>query len=180
MRTLYLLRHAKSSWGDKGLDDHDRPLNARGQETASKVGAYMRQIGYVPALILSSTSRRTRETVEAMRASLPNVPVHYARALYLAGPEAILDVLHENAGEAASVMIVGHNPGIELLALVLARGDGSAAERQLRARIEHKFPTSGLAVLSFAGNDWAKAVPGACVLQAFVRPGDLPDGDGDD
>src|ERR1700743_930112 len=111
MRTLYLLLHAKSSWSDKGADDHDRPLNARGEDAARRMGAYLREAGLTPDLILSSTSRRTRETVDGILPFLPDkTAARFTRALYLASPEAMLSTLREEGDEAGTVMLVGHNP----------------------------------------------------------------------
>jgi len=181
MHTLYLLRHAKSSWGEKGVEDHDRPLNARGRKTAPKIGVFMRQAGFIPALILCSSARRTRDTVEAMGGCFPpSIPIRYLRDLYLAKPEEIIGALRAEGGEADSVMIVGHSPGMELTTLALARQEGSAAERALRQRVEEKFPTSALAVLRFDLNEWADLRPDSGALEAFIRPKDLPECEDDD
>jgi phosphohistidine phosphatase len=134
----------------------------------------MREAGHHPALILCSTAKRTRETVDAILNFLPaKTLVQYTRALYLAAPERMLALLYEDGQDAPSIMLVGHNPGMEQLALLLAREDGGAAERVRRAQLAEKFPTAALAVLRFAIDDWSDVRPGTGALEAFVRPRDI-------
>lgn len=180
MKTLYLLRHAKSSWGDKHLDDHDRPLNARGRDAAPRIGAYLREKGLIPTLILCSTAQRARETLGAMLPFLPeDIEVQFSRGLYLASPEAMLAGLRADGAAAGSVMVIGHNPGMEQLALGLARHGGDAGERERRKLLKLKFPTACLAVLRFDVDDWDAVRTGTGVLEAFVQPKDLGGEDAD-
>src|SRR5262245_36053123 len=96
MKTLYLLRHAKSGWDNPALEDHDRMLNERGRDNAAQMGLYMKKAGYMPALILCSSAQRTRETLAGILAFLPEVSdIHYERRLYLAHPQAMFLRLSE-------------------------------------------------------------------------------------
>ncbi len=164
-RKLYLLRHAKSDWGDPGLADHERPLSARGQRAAQDVAAYLRRRHLRPALVLCSTARRARQTLEALGAS---GEVRYEDALYGAAAGELLERLRLVPEATASVLLVGHNPGIQELAVMLA-GKGKAAPR---ARLNEKFPTGALAELVFHV-PWAELAEGTAELTAFVVPRDL-------
>src|SRR5262245_27489373 len=138
-KTLYLLRHAKSDRSDADAADFDRPLAPRGRRDAPLLAAYMQDQGYHPALILCSPARRTRETLDLMQAALgPKIPTKFDRKLYLAMAEGLLLRLREVADKVPSVLLVGHNPGLERLAALLAgRGD-----RDALARMREKYPTS--------------------------------------
>jgi len=174
MKTLYLLRHAKSSWGDAAVEDHDRPLNARGIENAAQMGQLMRKEGYNPALILCSSARRTRETLDGLAPSLPaNVKIRHEPGLYLAPRDRMLSLLRETDDAVPSVLIIAHSPGTEELALGLARSEGSHDEDRLRDLISTKFPTAALAVLRFPVETWRLVKPDTGELLAFVRPRDL-------
>ena len=167
MRRLLLLRHAKSSWSDAGVRDHDRPLNARGRAAAPRVGTHLRDAGLVPDLVLCSSSRRTCETVA--RLDLPDtVAVEVTRDLYLAGPDEVLDLVAAVDDGIATLLVVGHNPTTHEVAFALA-GDGDA---ETRARLAAKYPTAALAVLTIAG-PWSAIAPGTATLDAFVTPHDL-------
>jgi phosphohistidine phosphatase len=171
MRTLYLLRHAKSDRSDPGLTDSDRPLAARGKRDAPAMGAYMRKHNYRPDLILCSTSVRTRETLALLEPELGSkVATEYDRKLYLASPEAMLQRLRDVDEKIDSVLMIGHNPGAARLAAVLApRGD-----RRALARMREKYPTSGLAVIHLHVDRWEQAEPGSGTLTDFMVPAELP------
>jgi phosphohistidine phosphatase len=116
MKTLLILRHGKSSWKDASLADHDRPLNSRGRRDAPVMGELLRDEGLVPGLIVSSTAKRARTTAEAVaEASGYEGEVLLTRYLYMADPEDYLAVLQELDSTEESVMVVGHNPGMEAL-----------------------------------------------------------------
>jgi phosphohistidine phosphatase len=115
MPTLLLLRHAKSSWKDAGLEDHERPLNTRGRRDAPRVGELLAELDLVPGVVIGSTATRVRETVRAMvdRAGFGGEPV-FDESLYQAAPDRIVEVIRRHgAAKADRLMIVGHNPGIE-------------------------------------------------------------------
>jgi phosphohistidine phosphatase len=162
-RRLYLLRHAKSSWKDTTLADHDRPLAGRGRRAAAAVAEHMAQHQIVPELVLCSTALRTRETYERLQAA----PVRYERRIYAAGADDLLELLRTLPYDVGTVLLIGHNPGIEDLALQLAR---PSAERD---RLQAKFPTAALATLELSGLRWSELERGCASLIAFVRPSDL-------
>lgn len=163
-KVLYLLRHAKAALAEPGMQDIDRPLNGRGRQACSLVAGYLRQAG-LPDEVLCSAARRTRETLELVAGALDWTPpaTHSAR-LYLASLPTLLQHIRKAAG--ARLMLVGHNPGIEELAGELA-GSG---DREALARLHAKYPTAGLAVISFQVDDWSKVVPRGGRLEAFVTP----------
>jgi phosphohistidine phosphatase len=174
MKELFVLRHAKSSRDDPSLDDHDRPLAKRGERDARAMGEHMRAKGFAPKLVLCSSSRRTRDTLALIAPCLSASPeVHFERRLYLASTRALLKRLHEVEDHAPSVMLVGHNPGLEELILLLARESAEGGERKTRVEIEEKFPTGALAVLRFPASRWSALAPGTGRLAALVRPKDL-------
>jgi phosphohistidine phosphatase len=166
-RRLYLLRHAKSSWKDERLADHDRPLAGRGKRAAKAIAGHLRKQGIEPELVLCSTATRARETLAGIRAVLGDGEVRLERELYRAGPGVLLARLHAVPEAVGSVMVIGHNPGLEDLALLLARRGSTVRE------LEAKFPTGALATLALRGSDWAGLDRASADLIAFVRPRDL-------
>lgn len=169
-RRLYLLRHAKSSWADPGLDDHDRPLAARGEDAVDRLRRHLDGRPDAPELVLTSSARRTTATVEGIAAALPSgTEVRVEGELYAASGAALLARLRRVADEVASVMLVGHNPGLEDLALQLV---GPAAGDEGVRRMATKFPTGALATIAFAGS-WSDLGPGTAMLESFVVPRDL-------
>lgn len=120
MKTLYLMRHAKSSWKDEQLADHERPLKKRGRKDAGAMGKLLKSKKRTPGSIYSSTAERARETAKIMaEKSEFGGEVYYVKNLYLAEPDALLAVLHQVADEIDAVLLVGHNPGLEALTQVL-------------------------------------------------------------
>jgi phosphohistidine phosphatase len=116
VKTLLILRHAKSSWSEGGLADHDRPLNGRGQADAPRMGRLLRHEGLTPELIISSTAERALTTAELVaQASGYENEIRTTRQLYHAAPEAYLEQLQQLPDEYGRVMVVGHNPGLEEL-----------------------------------------------------------------
>ncbi len=166
MRRLYLLRHAKSSWDDPSLADHDRPLAPRGRKAARRLGAHLSEEGIEPELVLCSSARRTRETLERLGGAVGGSTVEVEEGLYAADADALADRLRAVPDEVRSVLLIGHNPGLEELALDLA-GRGEAL-----ARLEEKFPTGALAALELS-TSWAGLSPGSAELTAFVVPREL-------
>lgn len=171
MRQLLLLRHAKSSWDDPRLPDHARPLNTRGRRSAEAVRGVLSGLGLRPDLVLVSSARRTLQTLAALEPWDGAPAVEPLDALYLAGADDLLSALRAGGREAGCVMLVGHNPGLHELALLLAGPGSDPAER---ARLEEAFPTASLAVLSVQA-PWSGLGAGGGVLRQFVRPADPPD-----
>jgi phosphohistidine phosphatase len=166
-KRLYLLRHAKSSWENPALADHDRPLSGRGRRSSRVMAEHLRGQRIAPMLVLCSSSARTRETLERISASLGDqIDVRIEDAVYTATAGDLLDLLHRVAPGTESVMVIGHNPSLQELALTLAAG-GPELER-----LSEKFPTAALATLTFAG-DWEELARGGAKLTAFVTPREL-------
>ncbi len=160
-RQLLLLRHAKSSWDDPALPDHDRPLAGRGRKAAKLIGEHLRHQRVPVALVLCSSARRARETVELVD---PPGEIRIEREIYAASADQLLERLRRLSSDLEVVMLVGHNPAIEELAVALIRGTNDLAGR--------KFPTGALATLSFAG-PWQTLSREQTELVAFVTPKQL-------
>jgi phosphohistidine phosphatase len=136
-KRLYLLRHAKSSWKHPELTDHERPLAGRGRRAAKAIARHLDEYEIAPELVLCSTARRARETFERIEPALLAAAVKYELRLYAATADALLERVHSVPDGVASVMLIGHNPAIEQLALELARPSPK------RRELETKFPTQG-------------------------------------
>jgi phosphohistidine phosphatase len=164
---LLIFRHAKAERGAPGTRDRDRPLAPRGLKDAPRMGAFMAHHKLVPRHALVSPARRTRETWDGLAGTLPGaIPVFYEDRLYDATPEAIVAVIKETPANIRTLIVVGHNPGLhETARLLIASGDVEARER-----LTEGLPTSGLAVIDFAGNDWEKIHPSSGRLEQFVTP----------
>jgi phosphohistidine phosphatase len=169
VKQLYLLRHAKSSWDDPALADHERPLAPRGRRAAARIAEHLRGEGIRPALILCSSSRRTRQTLEPVAAALPDVPTQVEADLYGAGEESLLARLRQLPDTADSVLLIGHNPGLQDLAVALA----GAGDAETLARLRAKMPTAALATLAAPVARWRDLRPGGAELVAFVVPREL-------
>ncbi len=170
MKTLTLLRHAKSDWSDTVTRDVDRPLNGRGERAAQTMGAWTAQQALVFDRVLASPAARVVDTLTHFRAACPACPEPiWDRRLYLAAAPTLIDIIQETPSEIESLILVGHNPGLEELILDLVPDDGLSA---LRDSVEEKFPTAALAVLECDITDWRAIAPGVR-LSRFVRPRDL-------
>ncbi len=142
MKTLLLMRHAKSSWADQGQADVDRPLNGRGQRDAPRMGQWLRREGLEPDLVISSSARRAVETAAAViEASGYGGDWQQAAALYAAEPEAFMDVLQAVPDACGTVLVIAHNPGVEELVEALT---GEA----------ETMPTGAVAHISLPIDDW--------------------------
>ena len=164
---LYILRHAKSDKGNPALADFDRPLNERGLREAADVAALMSARGYEPARILCSSSRRTRETLAPLVPLLKSdTTIELTRRLYDASVETLMAAIREQSREVRSLMLIGHNPGLEELARILPGGGDGAA----MARLRTGFPPASLAVIGFDVGEWRDVSPGEGRLAAFEVP----------
>lgn len=168
MKTLLLLRHAKSSWNDPGQSDHDRTLTPRGRRAAELVGLYLAQRGDLPSLVLCSSAQRALDTLEPLLRRV-GVPFEARRELYLADPDALLASLAQIDDRERSVLVIGHNPGLHELALLLVRHGDDAT----RARLREGFPTAALAVLELAIPRWDEIRAGCGTLVELRVPRDL-------
>jgi phosphohistidine phosphatase len=170
MRTLMLMRHAKSSWDQPELGDIERPLAPRGRETAPLIARYLRENDWRPDLVLCSPAARVRETWQLMAPVLGDaIECKALRTIYPGAPSRVLEVLRRAADGIERLMLIGHNPGLARLAADLC---GTGPKKQLE-RLRAKFPTAALAVIEFDLARWDELAPGAGRLRAFVRPKDL-------
>lgn len=170
MRSLSLLRHAKSSWDDPSLDDFDRPLAPRGLKAAPAMGRYLLGRGLVPDLVLCSPAVRARETCEKVLGAIGRqVAVSFDETIYMATPRTLLALVRGASSRVHHLMLIGHNPGLHALATALI-GDGSQPDR---ARLDDKLPTAGLVVIGFEADALADVRPGTGRLVEFVTPRSL-------
>jgi phosphohistidine phosphatase len=166
-RQLLLLRHAKSSWDDPSLADHDRPLGKRGRKAAAAMRVAILSRGLAPDLALVSTARRTRDTFAALEPLPRSSRVMFLDALYHASPAAMLELLHEVEMSRRCVLLVGHNPGLMELATLLAGDEGVFAQR-----LASGFPTGAMALFEVQ-DPWSKFSAGSAKLIDFVVPREL-------
>lgn len=171
MKKLTLLRHAKSGWDDPVSRDFDRPLNARGKRASEVIGRWLRgeHLGF--DLIIGSPAVRVIETLEHVAIGYgETMAPKWDKRIYLASAASLLDVIHEVPDEVERVMLVGHNPGLEDLVLMLVPdqvGD------DVRDAVEEKYPTASLAEISFDVDRWSAVAAGRGTLTYFKRPRDL-------
>ena len=166
MPRILLMRHAKSSWDDPSLPDHDRPLNERGRRSATKVGAYLREHGLLPELILCSSATRATETLAGLALGIPDVRIR--DDLYGADDEALLAAVRETSDAVDSVAVIAHDPGMhDLVTRLAADAAGEDADA-----IRERFPTGAVAVFDHDGA-WGGFDADGARLAAFVRPRDL-------
>ena len=162
MKTLLLMRHAKSSWDNPDQVDHDRPLNARGRQAAPRMAHWLEQQALVPDLIVSSTAVRARETTQRMLTLWSNVSLQLQDQLYLAPPEHLAAAVRQFPAEYSRVLLVAHNPG---LSDWLSELTGT----------ERHFPTGAIAVLELPVENWADWNGAAPLpLIRFQTPKSLP------
>lgn len=172
MKRLLLFRHAKSSWHDPTLTDFERPLNRRGRAAARAMGDYLVRSDLLPDLVLCSAAQRTRETLAFIQDRLgEDLPARIEKALYEASPTEIARIVEKAAPKAGTVMVIGHNTGLEELAWRLSvNGD-----RKAKQYMAMKYPTGALAVIKISGKGWRKLDGSDASLQRFVCPRDLED-----
>ena len=163
MKRVWLLRHAKSSWDDPGLDDHDRPLAPRGVRASERIARWASDNDLRPDLVLCSTAVRARATLDLTIAALGDPEIEFDDGLYHAWATDLLQRLTTLRPGVASVLLIGHNPGLHELACLLAPPGPEA------------FPTGALAELRLATDTWNEARAGCARLEGLVVPRSLPD-----
>ncbi|MEA3045249.1 MAG: phosphohistidine phosphatase [Sphingomonadales bacterium] len=167
MKRLSLLRHAKSGWEDPALADFDRPLNARGREAARAMGREMRALGLAFGGVIASPAARVTGTIAELGESYGPLDPAYDERLYLAAPDTLLALVRATGDAHESLLLIGHNPGMERLALLLSRGG------PLRDAVALKYPTGALAEIHFAVDQWRDVAESGGTLVRFLRPRDL-------
>ena len=172
MKTLTLLRHAKSSWAEPGMKDFDRPLNKRGREAARLVGADLKRRKISFDHILASPAVRVRDTLEELENAYGSpLDISFDEQIYLASPKALLSLVRALPETDASVLLVGHNPGMHEFALQLSKEDSDG----LRGRITGKYPTGALASIELPVDRWSDAGTKLGTISALVLPRELAD-----
>jgi phosphohistidine phosphatase len=176
MKILTLLRHAKSGWDDPVRRDFDRPLNPRGRRAARTIGREMRDLGLGFDRIIASPARRVVETIEEVAHGFGPIHADYDERIYLTPAAALIEIVRKTPDEVGRLLIVGHNPGLEELALSLTGADGP-----LRSEVEIKYPTGTLAEIHLPVEHWAEVGEAKGTIGRFIRPRDLdpelgPDG----
>ncbi|MCX5272671.1 SixA phosphatase family protein [Streptomyces virginiae] len=165
LRRLLVLRHAKSAW-PQNMADSERPLAPRGCRDASAAGRWLREADCVPGLVVCSPARRTRQTWDLVAAEFgAGTAVIHEERIYRASARELLDVVREIPAQVRTLMLIGHNPGVQELVLLLASETDGYALEQTRM----KFPTSAIAVLRVPG-PWSSLEPGAARLTDMVVP----------
>ncbi|MBT6361710.1 MAG: histidine phosphatase family protein [Rhodospirillaceae bacterium] len=173
MKTLYLLRHEKSSWEDPHWDDFDRPLAPRGIKACKQMKAYLKQNKIKPDLIICSPAERARETYMRIAGAFSRkTEIKFEHTLYDANSQTLLKRLRRVDRKVSSIMMIGHNTALEHFALALTSG----TETKSLARMRKKYPTLALASIKFQRGTWASASPGCARLSDFVVPRDLKGG----
>lgn len=172
MKQLTILRHAKSGWDAPVDRDFDRPINARGRRGATLMGEYWRGQSWSLDWIIASPAVRVTETLDHFlpAAGFADLEPHWERRVYLASAATLLDVLRETGALGDHLLLVGHNPGLEDLAMMLVPTDSSNAAR---TALEEKLPTASLVRIRLPIDKWSNLVDGCGTLDAFVRPRDL-------
>lgn len=175
MRQLLILRHAKSSWDDRDLSDHARPLNPRGRQAATAMRVAMGSLGLAPDLVLVSTARRTRETLAALEPWAETPLVEPMDGLYLASAATLLKSLQEVKETVRSVLLVGHNPGLHELAMMLVGAHAMTLGNEDMRHLAEGYPSGALAEFMIPG-PWHSLNEGGGRLVRFISPRDLPGG----
>ncbi|MEM9062937.1 MAG: histidine phosphatase family protein [Pseudomonadota bacterium] len=172
MKKLILLRHAKSSWKDAQLSDHDRPLNNRGRLASPVIADWLADLDHIPDHVFCSTSVRTRETYGLMHSAVDRLPpAEFEARLYHAAPDTMLDLIRTAPESSRTVMLIGHQPGLSAMARILCR---ERASRRCERAFEH-FPTAAAAVLEFDADRWADVDYAMARFVDFAVPRELMD-----
>ena len=167
MRRLHVVRHAKSSWDDPTLADHDRPLARRGVSAARRLRAWLQESDVRPDLVVCSSALRARATLDLVLPALGSPEIVVDDSLFQASGEGMLARLRTLGPDVEEALLVGHEPGLSELVLLLTADGGT-----LRARVAEKFPTGALATLE-GGGEWEVLEPGSMHLVALVLPREL-------
>jgi len=171
VKKLIVLRHAKSSWTEPNTDDFDRPLNERGWKAARRMGRELKHRKMSFDLCVASPAERVRETLDGLAEGYGDFPfpVRFEPQIYLADTVTLMELVQHLADDLETVLLVGHNPGLERLLALLTHDDG----RGLRDRVTNKFPTAALAVIELAAISWTAVEPADGRLAELILPKEL-------
>jgi phosphohistidine phosphatase len=171
MKTLTLLRHAKSGWNDSVARDFDRPLNGKGKRAAEMMGRHLKSQGVCFDHAVASPAVRVIETMEHVAVGYgSDLAPEWDKRIYLASGATLLDVLHGLPAGVDHVLLTGHNPGLEDLVLMLVP---DSADQPLRREVEVKYPTASIATLTFDVGGWDAVSAKSARFTGFIRPRDL-------
>jgi phosphohistidine phosphatase len=170
MTILTVLRHAKSSWDQHGIDDFDRSLNERGRKAAKLVGRELKRRQFRFDQVIASPAVRVRETLDELAKGYDQkLDVRFDERMYGASVETLLDLVRRISGEVHAPLLVGHNPGLQELLLKLAREDDSG----LRSKLAAKYPTAAVAVVTLAAPRWEEVSPDSGEIRELILPREL-------
>jgi phosphohistidine phosphatase len=170
LKTLTLLRHAKSSWDDPSLDDFNRPLNERGWKAARRMGHELKSRDMSFDLVLASTAARVRETIDGLQEKYDfGAPIQFEPRMYGASTDELLSLIRALPESVHAPLLVGHNPGLERLIVELTRDDKGG----LRRRVAGKFPTTSLAVIELPADRWPDIASGSGTIADLILPKEL-------
>ena len=161
MKTIYLIRHAKSSWDIHTIEDHERPLNDRGRRDAERMAEYLKGLDIKPQLALCSTAKRTKETFSYFTRHFDSLPLQLTKKLYLAPVSVLEEEIHSISNEYDNVILFGHNNGVsDLVSIILEK--------------TVDLPTCSFTQIEFPVNDWKEADLKQARIAAAIAPKDLP------
>ena len=170
MKTLTVMRHAKSSWDDSRLNDFDRPLNARGRKSARAMGKELKHRGFRFDQVIASPAMRVRETLNDFADGYGDeLDIEFRPEIYESTVDRLLRLVREIPESVKAPLLVGHNPGLQDLLVALTEDDGD----KLRHRVSGKFPTAAVATLRFPTSRWADIEPGSGEIAELIVPKDL-------
>ena len=170
MKTIFLLRHAKSSWDDVRLDDFDRPLSSRGIKSCKKMGKYLKKNKLIPDIVYCSSAIRAKQTWEVVNRIVEiKENILYEDSLYMSDFSNFINIIKKTKNNFKNLMIVSHNPGIENLALELSKDKNN----EIYEKINIKFPTGALIIIKFDLNNWSKVDCKKGKLYEFIKPKEL-------
>jgi phosphohistidine phosphatase len=170
MKRLAILRHAKSSWDEPGLDDFNRPLNERGWKAARRMGREFKHRGMRFDIVLASPAARVRETIDGIQEHFDfAASIRFEPKLYHATSNTLLSLIHKLDHDVDAPLLVGHNPGLERLLVELTRDDRDG----LRQRIAGKYPTGAFAVVELPASQWKDVAPGSGEIVELMLPKEL-------
>jgi phosphohistidine phosphatase len=170
MKSLHLLRHAKSSWDDPVERDFDRPLNGRGHRAARRMGEWLKEEAPFFQHIIASPALRIRQTIEGVEAGYgARFRPEFDKRIYMASAASLFDLIRETPDSVESLLLIGHNPGLEDLLLLVTEGDTG----HLRAEAHQKYPTATFASIELPVDSWADVGEGGARITRFIRPRDL-------
>jgi phosphohistidine phosphatase len=170
MTILTVLRHAKSSWDQQGLDDFDRPLNDRGRKAARRIGRELKHRHVRFDRVFASSAIRVRETLDELAKGYDrNLDVSFDDRIYAADVETLIDIVQGIPDEVHAPLLVGHNPGLQELLVRLTRDDDGG----LRSKVAAKYPTAAVAIVTLPAPRWEEVAPGSGEIRELILPREL-------